>query len=477
MSFDASAARLRSAVERGRRRVLGRQALREGVLAVAIGMGGLVVLLTAGTRWFPAWLLVPVGLAGVLAGVVRWRRGRPSGYWVAQRIDRAWATNDQLATAYYFLDQSERSGWVREQRERAESVADRGDVASAFPYEVPGSGWALGAVTLLAVLMLVIRAGSQETFSLDQSLAALVAEALLPPADPEAQSAQAPAPTSDDEAAVSLDSNEEAEKLAVDGGPELEQGAEADGPGDEFPEDLRVPEVEGLSFDQAGGDEMAPAEEAADGEQGEDLDSQGEAGEEPADEMGQEGDSLLDRLQDAFQNMLSSMNMEPPQMGPSSEQGSGQKAEEGAQAPGEGQEVPGAESSQEGAEASGEQASSKEIGEQFSVEEGAAEGEQQQGETSVATAGSGEGSKEMAEARREEAMGELTELYQQRAEEIEGEFTIETGSARQAARTPYSPNESGHRDPGAVLSRDEIPIAYRSYVQRYFQTVREKAAR
>ena len=436
-------------------------------------MGGLVVLLTAGTRWFPVWLSVLVGLAGLLTGVVRWRRRRPSGYSVAQRIDRAWATNDQLATAYYFLDQGERSGWVREQRERAERLADRGDIPTAFPYEVPASAWALGAVTLLAVLMLVIRAGSQEAFSLDESLPALVAEALLPPAaDPEAQAAKAPAPSPEDEAAVSLESDEEAEKLAAEGAADLDQGAEADGPGDEMAEEFGVPEVEGISFDEAGGDEMAPAEAAADGDQAEDLDSLAEAGE----EMIQEGDSLLDRLQDAFQNMLSSMNMEPPQLGPSSEQGSRQQAEEGTQAPGEGQEVPGAESSADGAEASGEQASSKEIGEQFSVEEGAAEGEQQQGESSVATAGAGEGSKELAEAKREEAMGELTKLFQQRAEEIQGEFTIETGSARQEARTPYSPRESGHRDPGAVLSRDEIPIAYRSYVQRYFQTIRQKAA-
>ena len=473
MSFDASAARLRFAVKHGRKRVLGRQALHEGLLAAGIGMGGLVVLLTAGTRWFPVWLSVLVGLAGLLTAVVRWRRRRPSGYSVAQRIDRAWATNDQLATAYYFLDQGERSGWVREQRERAERLADRGDIAAAFPYEVPASAWALGAVTLLAVLMLVIRAGSQEAFSLDESLPALVAEALLPPpADPEAQAAQAPAPSPEDEAAVSLESDEEAEKLAAEGAADLDQGAEADSPGDEMAEEFGVPEVEGISFDEAGGDEMAPAEPATDGDQGEDLDSLAEAGE----EMNQEGDSLLDRLQDAFQNMLSSMNMEPPQLGPSSEQGSGQQAEQGTQAPGQGQEVPGAESSAEGAEASGEQASSKEIGEQFSVEEGAAEGEQQQGESSVATAGAGEGSKELAEAKREEAMGQLTKLFQQRAEEIQGEFTIETGSARQAARTPYSPRESGHRDPGAVLSRDEIPIAYRSYVQRYFQTIRQKAA-
>ena len=476
MSFDTSAARLRSAVERGRKRVLGQQALCEGLLAAGIAMGGLVVLLTAGTRWFPVPLSILIGLAGLLTGVVRWRRSRPSGYSVAQRIDRAWVTNDQLATAYYFLDQGERAGWVREQRARAERLADRGDIAAALPYDIPGSAWALGVVALLATLMLLIRSGSQETFSLTEPLPALVAGALLPSnADQETQPPEGAAVSPEDEAAaVSLESDEEAEKLALEGAPELNQGAEADGPGDEIAEDMGAPEVEGLSFDEAGGDETAPTEPSADGKQGEDFDSRAEAGEGPGEETNQEADSLLDRLQDAFRNMLSSMNVEPPQLGPSSDQGSQQQAR--ATAAGEGREVPGAESPSEGAEASGEQASSKEIGEQFSVEEGSAEGEQQQGESSVATAGAGEGSKELAEAKQNEAMGELTALFQQRAEEVQGEFTIETGSARQAARTPYSPGESGHRDPGAVLSRDEISIAYRSYVQRYFQTIRQKAA-
>ena len=441
-------------------------------MAAAIAMGGLVVLLTAGTRLFPSWLCFGVGAGGLAACALRWRRGRPGGYFVAQQIDRAWETNDQLATAYYFLDHGDRLGWVQEQRVRAERVADQGDVAAAFPYNVPGSAWALGVVTLMAALLLLVRAGSQETFSLAEPLPTLVAEAVLPAA-PSTKPHETPlAMPDEEELAVSLESDEEAEKPTGEPHADVEQA----GPGDERAEDTGAPEVEGLTFDEAGGDEMAPTDSPADGEQGEELDSQAQAGEGPGEQMNQEADSLLDKLQDAFQNMLSAMNMEPPQLGPSSEPSSGQQGEQGTQAPGEGQEVPGAESASNEAEASGEQASSNEIGEQFSVEEGSAEGEQQQGETSVATAGTGEGSKEFTEAKRNEAMGALTELFQQRAEEVRGEFTIETGSARQAARTPYSPRESGHRDPGAVLSRDEIPIAYRSYVQRYFETIRRKAA-
>ena len=40
--------------------------------------------------------------------------------------------------------------------------------------------------------------------------------------------------------------------------------------------------------------------------------------------------------------------------------------------------------------------------------------------------------------------------------------------------TPYSPSTNTHGDKGAVLSRDEIPIDYHTYVQRYFEMVRQK---
>ena len=72
-------------------------------------------------------------------------------------------------------------------------------------------------------------------------------------------------------------------------------------------------------------------------------------------------------------------------------------------------------------------------------------------------------------------MGELSELYQQRAEEMSGEVLIETEAAPQELQTPYMPTTAGHRDPGGRVSRDEIPFAYRHYVQKYFEALRQKS--
>jgi len=92
----------------------------------------------------------------------------------------------------------------------------------------------------------------------------------------------------------------------------------------------------------------------------------------------------------------------------------------------------------------------------------------------ASSAGSNDGSKELTEAEQMQAMGELDELYQQRAEDMSGEVLIETEAAPQQLQTPYSPTTAGHRDPGGQVSRDEIPFAYRKFVQKYFEALREK---
>ena len=106
MNFDVNAEHLCSAIENGRRRVLYRQALYEGLLSVGILMGGVAVLLTAGARLFPIWFLWVVGLGGAWIGLLRWYRSRPSRFIVARSIDEAWSSNDQISTAYCFLQKT-----------------------------------------------------------------------------------------------------------------------------------------------------------------------------------------------------------------------------------------------------------------------------------------------------------------------------------------------------------------------------------
>ncbi len=198
----------------------------------------------------------------------------------------------------------------------------------------------------------------------------------------------------------------------------------------------------------------------------------------PSSEWNKESESLMDKLKEAFENMMSKLNMEEQSQGQPSEQGTESENKQASDTPGRGQEAAGSEAgSEEGSQSESEGGQADAASDQISMEEGSSEASEQQSETSIATAGTGEGSKELREAEQAEVMGELSELYQQRAEEITGEFTIETESARQTARTPYAPRQSGHLDRGAALSRDEIPLAYRAYIKEYFKQIRQKTGK
>ena len=466
MKFAVNAEHLCSAIENGRRRVLCRQALHEGFLSAGILMVGVAVLLTAGTRLFPVWVLWLVGFGGVSVSLLRWCRSRPNRFVVARSIDEAWSASDQIATAYYFLNRTKASEWVRQQRIRADGLARLGDINAVFSYGVPSSAWMLGVTILIATLVLVVRVSVQDPFSLSDPLPFLARESSaqgVPDLEEPLDSTDI-VPFKDEMLTTSAEILEEAtpENFLHESDINL-----SDRVADPVVENLGDPTVEGLAFDETIGDEMESGDLS--------FVDQDKTNESFSEEISQEGDNLLEKLQAAFENMLASMNMDPPQLGPSSDSNPGKQNGSEMQTAGEGQETPGAESTQDDGTSS-DQDSSGEVGEQFSVEEGSNEGEQQQGESSVATAGTGEGSKEFVNTKHDEELGALTELFQQRAKEVKGEFTIESRSAQQKVRTPYSPSLNKHRDKGTVLSRDEIPIDYHTYVQRYFEMIRQKAA-
>ena len=112
-----------------------------------------------------------------------------------------------------------------------------------FPLQRSGFGVGTWSYHIAAVLLLLLRAGSQETFSLSEPLPALVAEALLPAnSDPDTEPHETPAVAPGKEgSAVSLESDEEAEKPAGEGAPEPDADVEQGGPGDEMAEDAGAP--------------------------------------------------------------------------------------------------------------------------------------------------------------------------------------------------------------------------------------------
>ncbi len=494
-TMDSAATTVFDVVQRARRRSLGHLALQDALEACSVALLGPAVLLVFGTDLVPEALLLLFVLAGLGFGTYRWLHARPSPYAVAQRLDASWETHDQISTAYYFSEHADRAGpLAKQQQGLAGPLASAGSVPIALPLEIPKAAYALAGMVVLIGGLFGLRYSMQATLSLKPPLPPMVMQALLGDrADDlftDEETSEELAETSDETAA----SNREERELERDTREEQREPTPRMAGGDQPPEALAedlmaVPEVEGLSVDEQYGDELASAEgagrESGSEQEGLEADtderSPGESSpQDPsrpnAGGQSEESDDLWSRLQDAFEKMLSSMNLEEQTSGESGEPSGGeesqQSSEAGAEAQasaGEGQE--GRESDSQGQEGGGTPENPQEL----SQGEGGSEDSNLTPEgQATSSAGSNDGSKELAAAALDQALGELSELYSRRAEEMSGEVLIETEAGPQELQTPYSPSEAGHRDPGGVIRRDQIPHAYRHFIQKYFEALQEK---
>ena len=486
---------LLNVVEGARKRALAHLTLHEAVLALTIVMLGPVLLVVAGTDSIPAGLAAVFLPVGLVLGVYRWRRRQPSHYGVARRIDAAWHAEDQIVTAYYFAKHpAEASPLAPFQSEKAVPLALAGDLAQALPFQIPRSAYALGTVVLLLTALLGLRYGMQSNLSLKPPLGPLAIPSLFADAGDElSREERAPVDGPREEPAQSLrkDSRLEQPPETVESEPVPLPSEGATPTGDAIATgESALPEVEGLSVDNDFGDELATGsgegEDQGEGSATKADNSAGADGDPGSDQsapqdgaMSEESNDLLSRLQDAFKNMLSSMNMDPPsgsQPGDPSDQESGQSSP--AEGTPMGQEAAGdaAQAGESASDAEGSAGAAPEAPQELTQGDAGSQssGAPPEGST-TSSAGSNDGSKELSESAQLEAMGELSELYQQRAEEMSGEVLIETEAAPQELQTPYMPTTAGHRDPGGRVSRDEIPFAYRHYVQKYFEALRQKS--
>ncbi|HYZ86092.1 MAG TPA: hypothetical protein VE621_16905, partial [Bryobacteraceae bacterium] len=87
--------------------------------------------------------------------------------------------------------------------------------------------------------------------------------------------------------------------------------------------------------------------------------------------------------------------------------------------------------------------------------------------------GKQDGAKDVREAEQLAAMGKISELIGKRSAQLTGEMTVEVSSGNQQLRTNYTQRSADHSDLGAEAARNEIPLMYQPYVQRYFEEVRK----
>src|SRR5438270_1255106 len=90
-------------IRRARRRYVGNVPLAHAAYAASAAMGGVILLLIAGTQVLDWPFLLALSAGAVILGAYRTLRRVPSLYTVAQLIDQRLLLSDTLSTALFFI--------------------------------------------------------------------------------------------------------------------------------------------------------------------------------------------------------------------------------------------------------------------------------------------------------------------------------------------------------------------------------------
>lgn len=483
-------------IRRARRRFMWNQTLAQSALAAAVVIAGFVLMLVVGTKYLEWWSLAIFAAGGIAWGSWRVVRQTPDAYTTAVRVDENAGLHDALSTALYFggnpaVALAGTAEFREAQRLQAETAAGAVELDRAVPFVIPRALYVMGALCVLATVLIGIRFGVGHRLNLRAPLTQVLfedeairdakkAKALYPKSQKWMQEAQSllsklgmgpqpeqPLPGDQDALDQAI---EQALQNPADGNAKSDKTGGAGKAGQGKSGDP--------SKDQQAGDPIDNGDQQAGNDQaGQDAQNQkgSDANAKTASQGGSNRDkeSLLSRLKDAVSNMLSkndnnnqdnsqqkgqqSANNEPPKNG-QGQAGKSKQGQDQSQSEAEGQ--PDADT-QGGQQAQGKlnNASNKTPG---------------QGGSGI---GNQDGSKEIKAAEQLKAMGKISEIIGQRAATVSGETTVEVESGNQKLHTDYSTTSAAHAETDGDVTRDEIPLALQPYVQQYFAEVRRNAAR
>lgn len=486
-------------VTRARRRAILNLVWEQAAVGAAAALGCALLLLLLGTGildWY--WPLV-FFLGG--AGIAAWRtrRSMPSAYAVAQRVDERLKLADTLSTAFHFHQgdaAAKRSAvFVEAQKEAAERVAATVEISEAMPWQMPKQAYVAGALFAAGAGLFLLRFGMFGTLDLKQPIVEAVADFFHPANEVAARNKKGQGPKNDP-MAIPIDRPDMIKQPEIDKAPEdvLNQ---VDVPDVNIPfedkDNLKSKQSEVKAQAEEGGDEMAEGDErgdkSADGKEGKEGGEGKGEGSDAKDQKGPQNakqgngnepnNSMLDKMRDAMANLLNKMKL-PNQGQQQQQRASNQKGSEKGQG------------EQQGQGQKGEKGQGQQQGKGTPTDDADAEGkgEQQaqsgQGKSNDKTAESGtptdaksgmgkqDGSKDLKDAEQMAAMGKLSEIFGKRAQNMAGEVMVEVQNGKsQNLRTQYTQRNAAHREAGAEIHRDEVPLQYQHYVQQYFEQVRK----
>jgi hypothetical protein len=478
-------------VRRARRRYVANELMAEGAVTLCAALFLVILLLVAGTQVLDFHWLVVVPLVALAAGLFRLWRKLPSEYTVARRIDSNLKLADTLSTAFHYLNPPPRApgsdALRRLQLRSAEETAAGVSMEQAVPFRMPRAMYVVAGLGVLASGLFALRYGFSRQLDLRPPLAQVIQDAMgwTSPVQRAAlqKKQQIPEVPSDDMFGMNL--------------PDSDQNTgELDGAADEALESIGIPETDAEKYGgrQVKGEQEAPGA----GEEGEEIsdeaqassgaegaeegqsDAQSKAGENGKQSAGNksgEESSLMAKLKEAMQNLLSKMkqqNAGSQQASPSGQQQaknekgkSGQKGNSQGMQQGQGQE------------SEGEDGQSGEDAQMAQNPQGKGSG-QSPDDSNSKQQGSGigkqDGDKDTKLAEQLAAMGKISEIIGKRSANVTGEITVEVASGSQQLRTPYAASSAQHGEAAGEVSRDEVPVMYQHFVQRYFEHVRKPAA-
>jgi hypothetical protein len=460
------------------------------VVAMGAALAGAVLLLLVGTQildWY--WLVL---LAAGSFGLGLWRtiRRTPGRYRLAQIIDSRLSLDDTLSTALYYESGTRKADPDLRafQHERAETLARGVDPAAVFPLRAPKILYAVGGVALVAFGMFAIRYGVTRSLDLKPSLVKIAFDTFWKQNDHVAAKPKSPLArkiedelrklginVGSPEAQAKEQDTNEASSNALDG-PDLrnsEPGDNAQAKAQNSPND----QPPGDPDDSIKGERASGAEEQNGDNQPPDAQgmSQNKDGQKGNDQNGDKS-SLMDRMRDAMANLLNKLKMQPQgsetrqmaQDSKNSGRGQQSKSQKGSPNPGKpdsnGSPSPDQDGQQQGQGDRTQQAQGK---------PGDKNPDHQASQDAKSGIGRDDGDKSSREAEQLAAMGKISEILGKRAQNMTGELMVEVAGGNQQLKTQYSGTVGKHADAGGEISRDEVPLIYRDFVQQYFERVRK----
>lgn len=493
---------IRNLIENARRRRIAQLIGDQFIVAMAAVFGGTILLLLLGTQVLD-WYWLAILFAGSLGyGIWRVLTKAPSEYEIAQVVDARLGLHDSISTAYHFASAEHvpaEEELRRAQAAQAEEAATTADLKVALPYAMPKSVYPMVALAAVALTLFGVRYLVTKSMDTRTSLVAMAFESFFTPSDktpaeearnrskrpPDTEFEKLGVATDQENQRPDLDAGADATNI-VDTPDVNQQGASTDSAKMKAKTDETKVKAEGKEEgDEEGDKQKESGDSKGSGDQNNSGDQQGKD-QQQKDQKGQpkEGDqsSMLDKMKDAMQNMLNKLKMQGNQS--QQQQQQAQNSKDGQQS-GKGQQKGDKEGQQDKNQQQGGQGEAKDQkaeaqGQQGQKNEnaqgkGGDQSKQPQNADAKSGVGKSDGNKDIQMAEQAKAMGKISEILGKRQKDITGEVMIEVSSGKQQLKTSYSNEKSAHKEAGGDSNRDEVPLIYQQYVEKYFDQIHAKA--